>query len=156
MHAAEADPAEEVLDVVLPANHQPTKMMEPSEQSFHSPTSAITAQRTAVLGCRPALSAMRCDHFNAIALSQIAIQAVAVISFVADQSRREGIEEAVPEDPFDELAFVRRSAFATSSARAMIFVPLPRLVGPTARPPFCPREGGVDESLLRIELSSRL
>src|SRR5579883_150830 len=33
----------------------------------------------------------------------------------------------------------------------MIFVPLPRLVGPTASPLFCPREGGIDESLLQVE-----
>lgn len=54
---------------------------------------------------------MRCDHFDAVALGQIAIQSVAVIGFVADQSQREGVEEAVPEDAFDELVFVRRRAF---------------------------------------------
>src|SRR5579871_2312704 len=32
----------------------------------------------------------------------------------------------------------------------MISVPLPRLAGPTARPPFLPGEGGVDESLLQL------
>ena len=49
----------------------------------------------------------------------------------------------MPEDAFDELTFVRRSAFDTNgerkTVRAMIFVPLPRLVSPTARPPFLPR-----------------
>src|SRR5438876_7940691 len=32
-----------------------------------------------------ALSAMRCDHFDAIALGQLSIQAVTVVGFVADQ-----------------------------------------------------------------------
>jgi len=34
--------AEEVLDVVLPPDHQPTKVMEPSEKSLDSPTFAVT------------------------------------------------------------------------------------------------------------------
>jgi hypothetical protein len=32
-------------DVVLPADHEPTKMMEPGKRSFDSPTSAVTPQR---------------------------------------------------------------------------------------------------------------
>jgi hypothetical protein len=49
---------------------------------------------------------MRCDHLDAIAFGQISIQAVIVIGFAGDQSRREVIEEAVSEDAFDEFAFV--------------------------------------------------
>jgi hypothetical protein len=49
LHATEANHAEEALDVVLPANHQPTKVMEPSEKSLDSPTVAVTAQRMTVL-----------------------------------------------------------------------------------------------------------
>ena len=68
---------------------------------------------------RPALSTMRGDHLDAIAFGQISIQAVTVIGFVADQSRREGVEEAVSEDAFDKLAFVRRSAFDTNGERRL-------------------------------------
>src|SRR5207249_3034301 len=68
LHTPQADHTEEVLDVVLPANHEPTKMMEPSEKSFHTPTSAVATKRTAVLGRCPAHSAMRSDHLNAVAL----------------------------------------------------------------------------------------
>jgi len=77
--------------------------MQPREESFQSPASAIATQGTPVLGWRSPLSAMGCDHFDPVALGQIAIQSVTVIGFVADQSCREGVEEAVPEDPFDEL-----------------------------------------------------
>jgi hypothetical protein len=38
----------------------------------------------------------------------------------------------------------------------MIFVPLPRSVSPTARPPFFPGKGGVGESLLQLQFSSGL
>jgi hypothetical protein len=48
---------------------------------------------------------------------QIAVQSVTIIAFVADQARWERVEEAVPKDPFDELAFVRRGAFDTDGER---------------------------------------
>ena len=84
--------------MVLPANHEPPKMMQPGEKSFDSPTSAVATQRATILRRPSALSAMRCDHFDAIALGQLSIQAVTVVGFVADQSCREGGEEAVSED----------------------------------------------------------
>jgi len=122
LYATETHHAEEVLNVVLPADHQPTKMMQPGKQSFHSPTSSIAAQGATILRRRPALSTMRCDHLDAIAFGQISIQAVIVIDLVADQSCREGGEEAVSEDAFDELAFVRRSAFDTNGERKTVII----------------------------------
>ena len=53
---------------------------------------------------------------------QIAVQSVTVIGFVADQSRRERVEEAVPEDSFDKLTFVRRSAFDTNGERKTVII----------------------------------
>jgi hypothetical protein len=38
LQAAETHHAEEVLNVVFPADHQPTKVVKPSEKSFYSPT----------------------------------------------------------------------------------------------------------------------
>ena len=35
-------------------------------------------------------------------------------------------------------------------------VPLPRFVGPTARPLSCPREGGVDKGLLQFQFPAGL
>jgi hypothetical protein len=122
LHATETNHAEEVLDVVLPADHEPTKMMEPGKQSFDSPTSAVAAQRTTILRRRPALSAMGCDDLDAVTLGQVPIQTVTVVRFVADQSRREGVEETVSEDAFDELAFVRRSAFDTNGKRKTVII----------------------------------
>ena len=121
MHATQAHHAKEVLDVVLPADHQPTEMMQPGEQSFHAPTSSIPTQGATILGWRPAFSAMRGDHPHAIALGQLSVQAVAVVGLVADQSRRER-EEAVSEDAVDELALMRRSAFDTNGERKTVII----------------------------------
>ncbi len=98
---------------------------------------------TTILRRPSALSAMRCDHFDAIALGQLSIQAVTVVGFVADQSCREGGEEAVSEDAFDELAFVRRSAFDTNGERKTVIIgesddfrPFAAFGGPDCEAPF--------------------
>ena len=65
---------------------------------------------------------MGCNHLDAITFGQLAIQAVTVVGFVADQSSREGIEEAVSEYAFDKLAFVRRSAFDTNGERKTVII----------------------------------
>jgi len=118
-------------------------MVEPGEKSFHSPTSSVAAQRTAILRRRPAHSAMGCDHLDAVTLGQVTIQTVTVVGFVADQSFREAVEEAVSEDAFDELAFVRRSAFDTNGERKTVIIgesdnfrPFPALGGPDGKAPF--------------------
>jgi len=74
LQATEADHAKEVLDVVLPADHEPTKMMEAREKSFDSPASAAAPPRTTILRWCLALSTMRGDHLNAMALGQILIR----------------------------------------------------------------------------------
>ena len=131
--------------MVFPTDHKPTKVMEPREKSFHPPTSAVAAQRATILSRRPTLSAMGCDHLDAVTLGQVTIQTVTVVGFVADQSRREGVEEAVSEDAFDELAFVRRSALDTNGDRKTVIIggsddfrSLAAFGGATARPPFLP------------------
>src|SRR5215469_18655207 len=86
---------------------------------------------------------MGCDHFYPVAFGQIAVQSVTVIGFVADQSYREDVEEAVPQDPFDELAFVRRSAFDTNRERKTVIIgqsddfrPFAALSRPDRKAPF--------------------
>lgn len=86
---------------------------------------------------------MRCDHHDAVALCQVTIQTVTVIGSVADQSCREGVEEAVSEDAFNELAFVRRSAFDTNGERKTVSIgesddlcSLAALGGPDRETPF--------------------
>ena len=54
---------------------------------------------------------MQCDPLDTVALGQVLLQTVKAIGFVACQSRREGIEEAVPENASDELTFVSAKRF---------------------------------------------
>jgi hypothetical protein len=75
LHATETHHTEEVLDVVLPADDQPAKVMQPSKEPLYTPTPSVAPQRATVLCGFPALSAMGCDHLDAIALGQIAVQA---------------------------------------------------------------------------------
>jgi len=62
------------------------------------------------------------DHLNAIVVGQLAVQPVTIIGFAADQLRGERIEEAVPEDPIDKLAFVRRSTLNTNGERKTVII----------------------------------
>ena len=104
------------------------------------------------------------DHLNAIVLGQLTVQPVAVTGFVTDQSRRERVEEAVSEDAFDELAFVRRRALDTDGERKTVIIgeskdfrAFAAFGRPDRKAPFFgPREGGIDESLLQVEFSSCL
>jgi hypothetical protein len=65
---------------------------------------------------------MRCDHHDTVALSQVTVQTVTVIGSVTNQSLRETVEEAVSEDAFDELAFVRRRALDTDGERKTVII----------------------------------
>jgi len=53
--AAQAHHAEEVLEVVLRADDQPTEVMHPGKESFHSPIAPVTPQPTAILRGFPTL-----------------------------------------------------------------------------------------------------
>jgi hypothetical protein len=122
LHATQAHHAEEVLDVVLPADNQPTKVMQPNKESFHrQPLRYRRNERPSCVGSRrsPRWGAVTLD---AIVLGQISIQAVTIAGFVADQSWGKGIEEAVPEEAFDELALMRRSAFDTNGERKTVII----------------------------------
>jgi hypothetical protein len=61
LHATQTHHAEEVLEVVLPTDDQPTKVMQPGKESFHSPTPAVAAQRATVL-CAGRVSRKLCPR----------------------------------------------------------------------------------------------
>ncbi len=75
---------------------------------------------------------MKRDHLDSVTVSQILIQSVAVVRPVAYQSFGEEVEEALPKDSLDQLAFVRRSAFHTNAQRKGL-VPAATGPEPTAR-----------------------
>ena len=86
------------------------------------------------------------NQLDAVALKQVAIQLNTVVGFVADQPCRQLVEEALAQDLFYQLLSCGEALCTLTargrlwpSATATILVPLPRLVGPTAKPPFSRR-----------------
>lgn len=128
--------------MILPTNHQPTKPVQPSKESFHAPTSAIAAERATVLGEPFAIAFARSDQLDIVGFQQIVIQGITIVGGVANQSFGKFVEEALPEDFFDELAFVRRSALDTSERKTVISADgedlraLAALGGPDRKAPF--------------------
>src|SRR5580658_9725613 len=107
----ELDHREEILRVIFPTHHDAAKVMKPGEQALNFPTAAVATQRAAVLGDRlAAIPAVRRDQLHAQSFAQALVQRIAVIGFVADQSRRSFPEESLLEGGFDEDRFIWSSA----------------------------------------------
>ena len=106
--------------MILPANYQPTKPMQPSKESLHAPASAVAAKRATILRDPLAIAFVRSDQLDVVGCKQVGVQWVAIVGGIADQSFREFVEEALPESFFDELAFVRRSALDTNGERKTV------------------------------------
>ena len=97
--------------MVFPANHDAAIVMKPREQALDLPAATIAAQRAAVLGDRFApVPPVRRDQLHTESFPQALIQRVAVVGFVADQSRRSFSEESLLERGFDERGFIGPSA----------------------------------------------
>jgi hypothetical protein len=96
--------------VILPADDQTAKVMQPSKQTLDLPTAAVAAQLAAVLGVRlAAIMLMRSNPLDALLL-QFVIQRIAVVGAVTDQPLRRCRRETLLEGGFDEPSFMRRSA----------------------------------------------
>ena len=80
--------------MILPANHQPTKPMQPGKESLHAPASTVTAKRATILREPFAIAFVGSDQLDVVGFPQIGIQRVAIIGGVADQSFREFVEKA--------------------------------------------------------------
>ena len=106
--------------MIFPANYEPTKPVQPSEESFYAPRPAIATKRSTILGNSLAIAPVRGNQFDTVAVQQMIVQGIAIVSVVADQSFGEFFEEALAEDLFDELAFVRRSALDTNGERKTV------------------------------------
>ena len=102
---------EEVFWVTFPADHDAAVVMEPSEQTFDFPSTAVAPQNAAILGeSSGARGTVWCDQLDTVVHHQALVQAVAVIGAVADQPLREVGEEPFVKSGFDEFGFMRRSA----------------------------------------------
>jgi hypothetical protein len=73
----------------------------------------------------------------------LAVQGIAVVGLIPDQSRWKFVQETVPQGLFDQLAFVRRSSLDTDGERNTVasgdsrdLRPFASLGRPDPKPPF--------------------
>src|SRR5277367_2915457 len=108
---SELDHREEIFRVIFPAHDDATKVMKPGEQALDFPSAAVATQGAAVLGHRlAAVPAVRRDQLHAPGVAQALVQRIAVVGFVADQSRGSFGEKSLSEGGFDEDRFMWSSA----------------------------------------------
>ena len=139
------DEAEEVFDAEFPSCDEPAEVVHPGEEPFDLPALLVTAKLAPVLRFA-SVAAVRGDHLDAVFVFELLVELVGVVSLVSDQSNGQFVEKASGKNFLNKLALGRRSALdrygerkrgrLLPAATATIFVPFPRRVGPTAKPPF--------------------
>ena len=92
--------------MIFPPSDCSARVVEPREEALDLPASADATQRSAILGARTATPVCG-DHLDAVLLLQEAIERIAVVAAVADQSRREVSEESGVEGRGDEVWLIR-------------------------------------------------
>lgn len=108
--ASEADEAEEVLGVAIPAVGDAAVVEEPGEQALDLPAPPVAAQRSAVLGVRAlAVRAMRRDQLDPSFLAKALVERIAVVSSVSNKTIGCEAEKAGVDRRFEELRLMRRS-----------------------------------------------
>jgi len=119
VNTGELDEAEKVFDVVLPASDEATEVVHPGEQPFYLPTMAVTAQFAAVLRLA-SVAPIRRNHFNVVLFGEFLVELVRVVGFVADEPRREFVEEAPSKNLLHKVAFGWRSAVDSNGERKTV------------------------------------
>jgi hypothetical protein len=134
--------------MVLIANYQAPEVLKPGEQALYLPASLVTTKLAAVLSAWPtSLLAVRSNQINATLLQKALIKPITVVSLIANEAIRSMWGKAVVKGRLHQLYFMGLSAFNVSGDRKTSSVcdghdlgPLPRLVLPTAGPPFLPEQ----------------
>ena len=114
--------AEEVRGVALPSRDETPVVMKPGEESFNLPAASSPPQRATILGLGATIGTVRGDQFDAIGGGQMGIEAIAVVGAIADQSRRELVEEGRLERGVDKGDFMRRSTGQVDGERKTMAV----------------------------------
>ena len=110
MKAGKVDEAEEVLDVVFPSGDEAAEVVHPGKEPLHFPALSITAQLAAILSSALASKPVRSNQFDSVVFSELRVERVRVIGFVADEPGREFDEKASGKNFLNKLALGRRSA----------------------------------------------
>lgn len=117
--ASEVNEAEEVVDVKFPACDEPAIVLHPGKEALDFPSSAIAAQRTAILRLAFAVGSVGRDHRDAVFI-HLLVERVRVVGFVADEPLRQFVKEASGQNSFHKPALGRRSAFDRYGERKTI------------------------------------
>ena len=95
---------EEVFDVVFPSSDESAEVVHPGKEPLHFPAFSITAQLAAILSSAFASAPVRGNQFNSVVFSELRVERVRVVGFVADEPGREFVEEASGKNLFHKLA----------------------------------------------------
>ena len=102
--------AEEVLDVIFPSGDEAAEVMHPGKEPLNLPAFSIAPQFAAILSSAFASAPVRGDQFDSIVFSELRVERVRVVRFVADEPGGKLVEEASGKNFFNKLALGRRSA----------------------------------------------
>ena len=109
--------------MILIADHQPTEVLKPGEQSFDLPTASVSPQWPTVLGGRLVSTApVRRDQLDVSFSGQLRIQRIAVIRFVPHQPLGQVFQKAGVQRCLHERHFMRARAADVNGERKTLSV----------------------------------
>src|SRR5690348_10645318 len=108
-NAGKLNKSEIILGVIFIANNQTAKVVQPSEESFHFPTTLKAAQGASVLSdaIGPAALTVWSNHLSAELLEHFTVQAVAIVSLISNESLRNISDESLLQCLSDQFYFSR-------------------------------------------------
>ena len=102
--------------MAFPAGDQAAEVVQPGEEPLHLPASFVPAQRPAILSFAPPPPVGR-DQLDVVFVPEVLVEPVRVVSLVADQPRRELLEEASGKNLLHKQTLGRRSALDRDGER---------------------------------------
>src|SRR6266404_1490355 len=123
-NAGESEEAEVVFRLVLIANDQPAKVVEPGKETFYFPPARKASECTPILllPIRAPVLLVWSDHFGTKLLEHLGVKRVAVVGFVTNQSRRRIGNETPFNRSGHQLHFSRASTFCAYGDRKTMAV----------------------------------
>ena len=127
---------------LFPADAKAAVVLKPGDSAFDGPASFVASQGSTVLGLR-AIEPIGSDHLDSLS-GQDLVEAVAIVSFVTNDSCRACVRNHETKELLDEMAFggglagVLQAATGSplASTRIMILTPLPTRMQPMPSPPL--------------------
>ena len=104
--------------MVFVAHHNSTKILQPREQSFDFPAAFVSPQFASVLRfCSFAIRLVRRNQFNSEICSQLFVERIRVVCFIANQTLGRVVGEPFKQSFSDKFDFMRRSRLRVDGDR---------------------------------------